>query len=131
MTLPGWDLPGAIYIDSIDRQGTIRTGPTKFGPHFQPGDAGDDVADVPYGNQRYAYTATCLLASVRRLCSGSDSPLCSMYEEELQGLRSQFPLVRWDDPSTGRCARQRRPLWFCCGAPLVSVHACWRLLRLR
>jgi hypothetical protein len=32
---PSRDLPGAIYIDALDVNGTIRTGTTKFGPHYQ------------------------------------------------------------------------------------------------
>jgi hypothetical protein len=32
---PGRDLPGAIYIDAVDVNGTIRTGVSLFGPHYE------------------------------------------------------------------------------------------------
>lgn len=73
--------PGAIYLDVLGPQGTIRT------------DAGDSDA---YG---YAYADTLILWSARAACArpGADVNLCKEAEELLQARRAKNPLRRWSD----------------------------------
>jgi hypothetical protein len=111
---PGYDLPGAIYIDAVDVNGTIRTGPQRFG-QFYPDTPGNN--SLINGEARYAYVDTLLLGTVRRLCGLlevdvrggpgsvlSGNPLCDAYVSVLQHQRSEYPTMKWDDPSTGRNA---------------------------
>ena len=111
---PGYDLPGAIYLDGLDVNGTIRTGPQLFGPAY----GGVNEASQPgviNGTAKYAYVDTMLLATVRRLCGLTGAPgygadmldehamaACDQYIGILQAQRALYPLQQWMDPPTGR-----------------------------
>lgn len=101
-----YDLPGVIYIDSVDVNGTIRTGPKLFGPFY--GGLNEEGED-PHDTAKYAYVDTMLLATVRRLCglTGAaypplDPTLCSAYVGLLQKQRALYPTQKWEDQTTGR-----------------------------
>ena len=101
----GYDFPGAIYIDAVDVNGTIRIGPQLFGPAYSGGNGDEDATsgDPALATARYAYVDTLLLASVRRLCaSQQNATLCAEFTSELQHQRSLYPMQQWTDVATGR-----------------------------
>ncbi len=104
VTIPGWDLPMAIYIDAVDREGTIRTGPAKFGPHFEPGDPGASG----FGSQGYAFVATCILANIRRACLDQNSTVCWRLTQDAQAARDRHPFFMWNDTASGRVSNWPR-----------------------
>jgi hypothetical protein len=105
VTTAGFDMPGAIYLDAMDVNGTIRTGTALFGPMF-PG----YNQTAPHASTRYAYTATMLFATANRLCVSTgpyaalhtDPVACKSVTAALAALRAEYPLTRWEDASTGR-----------------------------
>jgi len=103
------DFPNAIYIDGIDAGGRIRTG-TELLNHLTM-TAGDDHAIAGY-----AYSATVIGATVRRLCRrGGDAIAtpCATRQDAAEASRALFPLQRWNDTEHGRLDN-----W-----PLVPPHA--------
>ena len=109
-----YDLPGAIYIDAVDVNGTIRTGPKLYGPFYGGISA---TTNDPHDTARYAYVDTLLYATVRRLCGETGAPayrggwmidatvrdnVCAGYESVLKHQRARYPTQRWVDYSTGR-----------------------------
>ena len=74
-------LPGAIKIDVVGKEGTIRT---------------DTVDSDAHG---YAFSDTLILWTVRRACAkaGADRTACGAAERELHRRRAGNPLFRWDD----------------------------------
>jgi hypothetical protein len=104
VTTPGFDLPGAVYMDALDVDGTIRTGTALFGPMFPHANQSG-----PHAVDRYAYSATMLFGTVARLCQnpdfawvGADPAACKALLASLYSQRSLYPATRWEDPSTGR-----------------------------
>lgn len=92
--------PGAIYLDAVDTEGTIRTGTLPLSESV--GYAGD-----PSGSTGYAMVDTMLLHNVRKACKQSgvvSNADCQALEKILQARRAQNPLKRWDDPEHGRLA---------------------------
>lgn len=116
VSAPGYDMPGAIYMDGIDVNGTMRTGSDLFGPFY--GGIGGPGAGPTNGTARYAYVDTMLLATVRRLCglTGADgygkgaglvddatlTALCPAYVAVLEAQRALYPTQEWVDTVTGR-----------------------------
>jgi len=84
-----WDFPNAIYLDALDKDGTIRTG-TKLFPGME-----HEVTS-------YAYATTLLLRNLRRGCGSSQDGECGTLRMVLGGMRAQYPIQRWDDVEHGR-----------------------------
>jgi hypothetical protein len=84
---PAVDFPNAIYIDTVDVSGTIRTGTHLLNP------LGKDT-DLPtaHNTTGYAYSATVIGATIRRLCrraaaGGSASAACSALTASMEASR--------------------------------------------
>jgi hypothetical protein len=89
-----YDLPGAIYIDAADADGTVRTGT-------------NTTAGLGVDTQRYAYVATFALSNLWRAVAGGaggckQQPACAALEAVLQEHRAAYPLAQWADPEHGR-----------------------------
>ena len=79
--------PGAIYLDVLGPDGTVRT---------------DTIESDAHG---FAYVDTLLLWNVLTACDLSQQqPMCDKAQNELNARRSLNPLYRWDDPAHGRHA---------------------------
>jgi hypothetical protein len=86
--------PGAIYLDDVGEQGTIRT---------------DTKAKDRYG---FAYADTLILWNVNQVCvpghavsltaSPSISASCTLAVEALTARRANNPLRKWNEPADGR-----------------------------
>lgn len=102
----GARFPNAIYLDALDVNGTIRTGPQLF---FADNETSKPL---PNGAAKYAYVATLLLSNVNLACSGAIVPLsgnsapsaaaCAAATGRLKMLRAQYPVQRWTDLAHGR-----------------------------
>ena len=86
-----YEPPGAIYMDALGAGGTTRT---------------DAPASDKHG---FAYADTLILWSVRRACRGTRSEsnsvrsaACEAADAALSARRALNPMLRWDDPATGR-----------------------------
>jgi len=87
----GYRFPNAIYLDALDIDGTIRAG----NQIYKKRDGDHEVV-------RYAYAYTLILSNLVGLCGPSPSPQCAQLISQLQGLRANYPIQKWDDPSNGR-----------------------------
>ncbi len=94
--------PNAIYIDSVDHNGLIRTGTGLFGPASARA-AASDPGNVQTG---YAYADTIVLYNVRRICSALPvalvPPECALLTTLLAQRRALNPFATWSDPAYGR-----------------------------
>lgn len=77
--------PGAIYLDVLGANGTIRTDTTAVDAHG------------------FAYVDSLLLWNLQRLC-GSDDPACAGLARIVATRRGLNPARRWESPSEGRHA---------------------------
>jgi len=84
-----WDLPNAIYLDALDKDGTIRTGTKLF-----PG--------MDHEVTTYAYVTTLLLRNLRKGCGTTKDGECGTLGSVLGQMRAQYPIQRWDDADHGR-----------------------------
>ena len=95
---PGSDFPTAIYLDAVDLGGTIRTGTELINPLQDRGGA-----LTAHNATRYAYVATLIGATVKRLCKGAPgSTDCTSLLATLEAERAKYPLTLWDDAEHGR-----------------------------
>lgn len=97
---PAVDFPNAIYIDTVDVGGTIRTGTQRLNP------LGKDT-DKPtiHNTTGYAYSATVVGATVRRLCrrgGPSVAASCAGLDASINASRALHPLTLWADDEHGR-----------------------------
>jgi hypothetical protein len=108
------DFPHAIYIDGIDVGGLIRTGTDRLNPLTSMDGV---VTTGGHGETGYAYSATVIGMTVRRLCrQGSDATACSEASTAVEVLRARAPLQRWDDATHGRLSD-----WPAVPAPSILV----------
>ena len=90
----GLALPGAIYIDVLDINGTIRTGTQLFSD-----------GSAPSGTTGFAYVDTLLLYNARVGCAApAASSECNALLDQIMQRRAQHPMRKWDDPAHGRLA---------------------------
>jgi len=129
---PAVDFPNAIYIDAIDTEGRIRTGPELLNPapalREEPpsaattegggggGGGGGGSSDVATAG--FAYSATLVAANIRRFCrrlAGGASSLaavaaaaadngCAAMLQGAEAARQLAPLRLWNDTEKGRRA---------------------------
>lgn len=104
----GYEFPNAIYIDAVDKDGTIRTGTDVFGSVL------DDDGNAPlHDATKYAYVATLLASNLRRVCNMTKTPKletvnpsmhndCEMLYSRIDSYRRAYPFSRWNDTSAGR-----------------------------
>ena len=70
----GWEFPNAIYIDALDKDGTIATGTTLIW--------GEDRDKSKMNNKRYPYVATLVGYNVKKACEGKeDNNKCKSFDE--------------------------------------------------
>jgi hypothetical protein len=105
-------LPNAIYIDTVDVNGTIRTGTTLFGPGYP--DGWTDQGATGHGLTGFGYVDVFALTNLRRGCKQqqqqyqhgaygiSATPACQAMEAELMTRYRTHPVVRWSDVGKGR-----------------------------
>ena len=120
------ELPGAIYLDGLDRGGLLRVGdedPIATRDGLRPGASAEAFNRSTAG---YAYVDTLLLYNVRVGCRrrrgavdsagalkgdvgrhrtgaiGGSGGACEELEQMLRSRRAAHPLRTWDDPSHGR-----------------------------
>jgi len=97
------DFPNAIYIDGLDHGGLIRTGPQRLNP--APKVVEGSSSDDPHGTAGYAYAATLIGATVRRLCRSTPSSAgCKSLVGVLNAARLKNPIQLWNDTQSGRHA---------------------------
>lgn len=95
----GWDMPNAIYIDGIDVNGGIRTGPG----HIQGGSSQGLNPEM-----QYAYAASLIGSNLFRFCRQSahstsqTAEVCKDLMLKVQTLRQAAPFNQWSDPYRGR-----------------------------
>lgn len=104
---PVVDFPNAIYIDTVDLGGTIRTGTQLLNPLGK-----DNDPPSKHNSTGYAYSATVVGATVRRLCRRQQqqqqqqreaaSPTCAALSASVAASRALHPLSLWDDSVHGR-----------------------------
>lgn len=97
------DFPNAIYIDGVDEGGRIRTGHELINP--SPRASKIEPATGDYKAASYAYSATVIGATYRRLCrrGGVDvSDVCAEALQWTEDERALHPLQRWSDATHGR-----------------------------
>jgi len=94
----GWGFPHAIYINSVDWEGVVRTGTQlPWGRDRSP--------DAAHATTGYAYAATVVAHNLRLACGGDgggDPALCIKLGEKLDARRAANPLTVWDEPALGR-----------------------------
>jgi len=93
VTTEGWDFPNAIYMDSIDVGGTIRTS-------IDPLPAAPTAA-----TKRFGYSDSMILANLYRICPGGRKPTTAACQELIplmEARRALFPVQRWKDEEHGR-----------------------------
>jgi hypothetical protein len=90
------ELPGAIYLDVLGPNGTIRTGTTLLGG----GGGGDD----PEGTTGFGYVDTAIYFNARIACAapGANATACAALMPMLKQRRAAYPLKHWSDPAHGR-----------------------------
>jgi len=97
------DFPNAIYIDGLDNGGLIRTGTDRINPLGGAfGTSGGNHATIGY-----AYSATVIGATLRRLCrrsTGSTRGACATLAKIVEASRAEHPLLLWNDTTHGRLA---------------------------
>jgi hypothetical protein len=94
------DFPNAIYIDGLDHSGLIRTGTERLNPLGTRRASGDEHATTGY-----AYSATVIGATLRRLCRQSPESTrdtCASLSKSVESARAEHPLVLWNDTTHGR-----------------------------
>jgi len=91
--------PGAIYLDAVDLQGTIRTGTTLLSQQVGQSPDADNT-------QRFGYVDSLLLYNVRKSCSSltqaQQQADCAAFEKMLVSRRNQNPAQKLNNPSQGR-----------------------------
>ena len=98
---PDSDFPTAIYLDAVDIGGTIRTGTELINPLQDRGGA-----LTAHNTTRYAYVATLIGATVKRLCKAtSGSADCAALLATVEAERAKHPLTLWEDAEHGRSAK--------------------------
>jgi hypothetical protein len=100
-----WGYPGAIYLNAVDVDGTIRTGTRVLWGENRNED------DVEHQVTSYAYASSLILYNVIRGCydeefhtSTATAAGCLTMIQVLMQQREEHPYTRWDDISTGRHA---------------------------
>ena len=94
----GWEFPNAIYLDSLDVDGTIRVGTTlPWGVEKE-----DDVEE--HRTTRYPYADTLIGFNVKLACKmgQGDETRCKELEDMIDGRRDKYKMELWDDGKYGR-----------------------------
>ncbi|GMH64573.1 hypothetical protein TrRE_jg2823 [Triparma retinervis] len=95
----GWEFPNAIYLDSLDYDGRIRTGTTlPWGTVKE-----DDVEEHRLDN--YPYADTLIGFNVKMACrmGGGDEGVCETLLDMIEGRRKAGGVIsRWEDGKYGR-----------------------------
>mmetsp|Transcript_8059 Transcript_8059/g.21120 ORF Transcript_8059/g.21120 Transcript_8059/m.21120 type:complete len:460 (+) Transcript_8059:65-1444(+) len=94
--LPSLQPPGAIYLDALDTNGSIRTGEQ----------TATTAATWASGTTSYAYVDTLLYFNARVGCSAAarNASACTTLLAALQARRALRPLKKWVDAEHGRLA---------------------------
>jgi len=92
------DFPNAIYINTVDAGGLIRTGTAKINPLEEE----SRVSDDSHAEDGYAYAATLIAANVRRLCRKTRAEGCDALAAGAASARAVHPVSLWEDPHHGR-----------------------------
>jgi hypothetical protein len=98
ITVPGYRLPNAIYINGVDWDGTIRTGTqVEWG-------AVRNFHDLEHYKTGYAYVDTFILNNLMIACANENekSVACKAKQEYVQSRRAKHPLQTWEDAAFGR-----------------------------
>mmetsp|Transcript_58088 Transcript_58088/g.188027 ORF Transcript_58088/g.188027 Transcript_58088/m.188027 type:complete len:449 (+) Transcript_58088:60-1406(+) len=78
------DFPNAIYINGIDTGGRIRTGTQRLNPLKLDGGSEPSLTDDGHDTDGYAYAATLVGATVRRMCRGTRAQAKGVCEDHSQ-----------------------------------------------
>ncbi|CAE7225066.1 unnamed protein product [Symbiodinium sp. CCMP2592] len=95
---PAADFPNAIYINTVDAGGLIRTGTAKINPLEEE----SRVSDDSHAEDGYAYSATLIAANVRRLCRKTRADGCDALAAGAASARALHPVSLWEDSHHGR-----------------------------
>lgn len=91
--------PMAFYLDSLDYDGTIRTGSQLLDGYESPGWNAEHASDS------YAYVDTVLAYNAHRVCSGeenNESSSCTALMQTIKDRRSRHPVNTWSEAKYGR-----------------------------
>ncbi len=103
-----WDFPHAIYLNGVDREGTIRTGTTLLWGRERSED--QSKQGTSHATTAYAYAPSIVLYNIQKGCGDRDkeerervsSPSCEKMAEPFHALRKKYPIQHWHDPVYGR-----------------------------
>ena len=101
-----WDFPHAIYLNGVDREGTIRTGTTLLWGRERTEDQSEQ--GTSHATSAYAYAASIVLYNIQKGCGERikgeivSSSSCEKMAEPFHALRKEYPLQQWHDPVYGR-----------------------------
>ena len=100
-----WSFPNGIYLNGLDRDGTVRTGTQVLWGGIRNKD------DIDHWTTAYAYVDTIIAVNIKISCSSiskssrvdSDvSKLCHTLTNKINKRRELYPLSLWDDAAMGR-----------------------------
>lgn len=92
----GWGFPNAIYLNSLDWAGTIRTGTQVLWGADREG------SDPKHKTSAYAYADTLILFNLKQACEGQVSQTCDDLRDILNERRATYPAIYWEDATFGR-----------------------------
>jgi hypothetical protein len=90
--------PMAFYLDSLDYDGTIRTGSQLLDGYESPNGNAEHASDS------YAYVDTVLAYNTRRVCrmEGNQTDSCVALVHAIDDRRSRHPVSTWSEAKYGR-----------------------------
>jgi hypothetical protein len=94
--------PNAFYLDALDYDGTIRTGPQLL-DGTERGDMTNNHT-LPHKAARYALVDTILAYNARIACRRrtTNSDGCETLMDRIHVRRTRYTLKRWEEPALGR-----------------------------
>ena len=90
-----WSLPHGIYLNGVDRDGTIRTGTQVFWGGIRNPD------DSTHWNTAYAYVGAFIAVNIQTACDNTITMTnvseCDRLATLISHHRAKYPLTKWDD----------------------------------
>jgi hypothetical protein len=92
--------PNAFYLDALDYDGTLRTGPQLL----DGSERGDMNSNLDTKDSRYAFVDTLIAYNARVACARrtTNSEGCDSLLDRTDERRSKNRLKRWSEPDLGR-----------------------------
>lgn len=98
-----WTLPNGIYLNGLDRDGTIRTGTQVLWGGIR------NEEDVEHWTTAYAYVDTFIAVNIRDACGSLEAQQAKGITKQCDNListvndrRAKYPLLTWSDAAHGR-----------------------------